>query len=266
MTSPVITAWLQSMQVVTLAESERAAVEAFEIPYRDDGDGESFMAGHRVTTLVARKRLAQRWPELTVALIDDGRTVARGVTIPFCSAPADRDAFPDGGWEQIVLWAAADALDDREPDTLCALEIAVHPDVQGRGLSPLVLEGMRENAARQGFDRLIAPVRPPLKAREPWIPMADYLARVRSDGLPVDPWLRVHLRAGGQVRAIASCSATISAPLDQWRRWTGMPLETDGLVAVPGGLVPLMVSTELDVGCYVEPNVWVEHAVKAVTR
>jgi hypothetical protein len=39
----------------------------------------------------------------------------------------------------------------------------------------------------------------------------------------------------------------------------GLPLETDGLIAVPGGLVPLLVSSELGVGCDVEPNVWVEH-------
>lgn len=250
------------MRVVSLAESDRIATEAFEIPYREDGGGEFFMAAHPIAKLVARKRLARRWPELTVALIDDdGRVVARGVTIPFNAAPPERDEFPDGGWEQVVLWAAADALDDRATDSLCALEIAVHPDVQGRGLSHLVLEGMRRNARRIGFGRLIAPVRPPLKAKEPWVSMSDYAARVRDDGLPADPWLRVHVRAGGRIRSVARRSATITAQLDQWRRWTGLPLATDGLIAVSGGLVPLLVSTELDLGCYVEPNVWVEHAV-----
>jgi GNAT superfamily N-acetyltransferase len=33
----------------------------------------------------------------------------------------------------------------------------------------------------------------------------------------------------------------------------------DGLVAVPGGLVPVIVSRDRDLGAYVEPNVWVRH-------
>ncbi len=247
------------MRLTTAAESAEIASAAFAIPYSEGGGG-AFMAGHLITKLVARTRLAQRWPELTVAMIDDdGRCVARGVSVPFCSLIKGRPEFPDGGWEQVVVWAAEDALDDHEPDTVCALEIAVHPELQGRGLSGQVLEAMVTNAGELGFSRMIAPVRPPQKTSEPRVPMADYLTRVRADGLPADPWLRVHVRAGGTIRSVARCSATIAARLDQWRRWTGLPLTTDGLIDIEGGLVPLLVSTELDVGCYVEPNVWVEH-------
>lgn len=70
---------------------------------------------------------------------------------------------------------------------------------------------MRENAGLAGFARLIAPVRPPQKADDPWASMAEYAARTRPDGLPADPWL--------------------------------------------------LVSTALGVGCYVEPNVWIDHSV-----
>lgn len=107
---------------------------------------------------------------------------------------------------------------------------------------------------------MVAPVRPPLKATRPWTPMEDYAAEVRNDGLPSDPWLRVHARAGGQIRRIAKTSAVIAAELAAWRQWTGLPLDVDGSHAVPGGLVPITVCTHLGVATYVEPNVWVEHS------
>jgi hypothetical protein len=69
------------------------------------------------------------------------------------------------------------------------------------------------------------------------------------------------VRAGGQVVGIASCSATVQAPLSQWRRWTGLPFDQDGAVVIPGGLVPVLVSITHDIGVCVEPDVWVRHAL-----
>lgn len=218
------------------------------------------MQAHRVAKLVGRTRLAHQWPEFTAVLLSDsGEALARAVAIPYSSKIDGREAFPDGGWEQAVVWATEDFLDHHEPDTLCALEIAVHPDHQRRGLSALALEAMLANASAHGFSRLIAPVRPPMKAADPWTSMEDYASRTRGDGLPADPWLRVHTRVGGRIRGIAKTSAVITADLQRWREWVGLPLDVDGRYAIPAGLVPLIVSTELGIGAYIEPNVWVEH-------
>jgi hypothetical protein len=62
---------------------------------------------------------------------------------------------------------------------------------------------MRENAARLGYDTLVAPVRPSGKHTVPDDPMEQYAFRTREDGLPVDPWLRTHIRAGGQIESVA---------------------------------------------------------------
>jgi hypothetical protein len=144
-------------------------------------------------------------------------------------------------------------------DTLCALEVAVHPEHRRGGLSGIVFGALRDNARRLGFPRLVVPVRPPGKAAEPFTSMAAYAARTREDGLPADPWLRVHVRLGGRIVGVAPCSGTVSAPLARWREWTGLPLDEAGEVAVPGGLAPVMVSTGQDLGVYVEANVWVQH-------
>lgn len=150
-------------------------------------------------------------------------------------------------------------MDQRRVDTACALEIVVHPDHYGRGLFEIVLARLRRSAASHGLDTLLAPVRPPGKAAEPAVPMVEYAARRRPDGLPADRWLRVHVRAGGELIGVAPCSATVQAPLQRWREWTGLPFDRDGETHVPGGLGPVLVSTAHNIGVYIEPNMWVLH-------
>lgn len=245
------------MRAVTLAERPDLSDATFAIPYGPDAA--RFMQGSPIPGLVRRSRFIERWPEYVFALLgSDARPMARGVALPFAADVDGRQRYPDGGWDQVAIWAVEDVLDGRSPDTLCALEIAVHPQCYGQGLSGAVLSAMRQRA-REARVVLVAPVRPPDKAAEPHTEMLEYATRRRSDGLPADRWLRVHVRAGGTIEGIARCSATVQAPLRRWRTWTGLPFDVDGPVAVPGGLVPVFVSRSHDVGVYVEPNVWVRH-------
>jgi len=89
--------------------------------------------------------------------------------------------------------------------------------------------------------------------------MAEYAFLARDDGLPVDPWLRVHVRAGGEIVAVAPCSMTITGTLDQWRAWTGLPFDETGPVVVPYALTPVLCDVAHDHAAYIEPNVWVRH-------
>jgi hypothetical protein len=146
------------------------------------------------------------------------------------------------------------------PDTISAIEISIKPSLQGVGLSAHMLAAMRANAARLGFKELLAPVRPNGKA-DPEVPMPDYAYRVREDGLPVDPWLRVHVRAGGQIERVAPRSMVIPGTLAEWREWTGLAFDTAGPVRVPRALVPVICFPEHDHAVYVEPNVWVRHKI-----
>ena len=91
--------------------------------------------------------------------------------------------------------------------------------------------------------------------------MADYVARLRPDGLPVDPWLRTHVRLGARIIKVCPVSMTIPGTLAQWREWTGLSFTTSGEVEVAGALSPVHVSVEQDHAVYVEPNVWVHHGL-----
>lgn len=247
------------MRAVTLAERPDLVEATYAIPYA--ADSPRFMQGDTASLLVRGRRVVSRWPHLVVALLDGDRPVARGVMVAYRAARDERPRFPSGGWDQVAIWAAEDVMDGEAADTACALEITVHPDHQGRGLPGMVLGAMRSAVATAGLTSLVVPLRPPDKASEPTVPMREYVDRVRSDGLPEDRWLRTHVRAGGRVEGIAWCSSTVQATLDRWRDWTGLPFDRDGVVLVAGALAPVLVSTAQNLAVYVEPNVWVSHAV-----
>ncbi|MFF9509521.1 N-acetyltransferase [Streptomyces sp. NPDC014724] len=208
-------------------------------------------------------RIAVDFPEyVLVATDEDGAVVARAYSVPFALHAPGREGLPEGGWDQVLLWAFSDLRHGRTPDTVSAIEIAVANGRQGEGISARMVAAMRENAGRLGFADLVAPVRPSAKHLDATAPMEEYARRTRAeDGLPYDPWLRVHVRAGGVIEAVAPVSMTVSGSLARWRSWTGLPFDEDGPVEVPGALVPVQCSVAHGYAVYVEPNVWVRHRV-----
>ncbi|MFD4565269.1 N-acetyltransferase [Streptomyces sp. NPDC058467] len=205
-------------------------------------------------------RIATELPEHVLFAEDEhGDVVAHAHSVPFALAGEERGGLPARGWDQVLAWAFADRRRGTPPDTVSAISIVVAPHAQGGGLSALMLSAMRDNAWAHGFDEVVVPVRPSAKHLEPHTPMDEYAFRKRPDGLPHDPWLRVHVRAGGVIEAVASASMTVSASLAEWRGWTGLPFDTEGLVDVPGGLVPVHCEPGRGYAVYVEPNVWVRH-------
>lgn len=206
-------------------------------------------------------RVAEDFPEYCVVATEGDRVIARGLSVPFNAGLDGRQETPDKGWDQVLVWAFRDQRQRHTPTVASALEITVDTAYLGRGLSYRVLAALRDAVGRQGHTTLLAPVRPTAKHLEPRVTMADYLRRQDSDGLPADPWLRVHVKAGGSIQRIAPASMTVSGSLAQWRQWTGLPFDTDGDIDVPGALVPVRCDTTHDQAVYVEPNVWVKHAV-----
>ena len=186
--------------------------------------------------------------------------VARAFCVPFFweGDPALGE-LPVDGWDGVIWRSARDRQVGREPNLVSALEITVPTHLQGTGLSATMLAAMRDNAARLGFEHLVAPVRPTRKHLYPDMPVAEYASLVRDDGLPEDPWLRVHVRAGGRIVGTCPRAMVIPGTLDEWRSWTGLPFDESGPVLVPGALVPVHCSVEHDHAVYVEPGVWVHH-------
>jgi hypothetical protein len=187
------------------------------------------------------------------------KPLAKAYSTPFSWAGDPATELPEGGWDAAVLGGADNRLAGHAGNLVSALEITVRPEARGTGLSAVMLDALRRNTAAHGYDRMVAPVRPNRKHEHPDLPMAEYVARTRADGLPEDPWLRVHVRAGGQVVGVATRSMAIAGTLAEWREWTGLPFDTTGPVYVPYALVPVQCDVAAGYAVYVEPNVWVHH-------
>jgi GNAT superfamily N-acetyltransferase len=188
-----------------------------------------------------------------------GAIAAKAFSVPF---RLDSEVLPADGWDGAIRRGLLTHLHGDEPNRVSAVEIAIRPDLQGTNLSGQVLGALRDNARRHGFAELLAPVRPNGKT-DLHEPMSSYAARTRSDGLPLDPWLRVHVRAGGTIDEVAPRSMVIPGTLEEWRSWTGLAFDRTGPVTVPGGLTPVHCDFEHGTATYVEPNVWVRHRTSA---
>lgn len=105
----------------------------------------------------------------------------------------------------------------------------------------------------------MAPVRPNAKDRYPLIPMERNAAWTRADGLPFDPWMRVHARLGAERLGVCPSSNVVEGSVADWESWTGMAIPESGEFVVPGALVPVRIDRERDLGRLVEPNVWMRH-------
>ena len=212
--------------------------------------------------------LAELWPSVydefpdyQFVLHDEASEVvlAHGNSVPFVWDER-LDSLPRSAVE-LVRAALDQRRDSVRPTTLGALQAVVHPAHQGGGLSARVLEAMAALAAERGLPDLFAPIRPNMKHRYALAPLDDYARWLRDDGLPLDPWMRVHHRLGATPVSVAPAWLVVTATIAEWQLWTGLVFRASGPFAVPGALVPVEIDVENDVGRYVEPHLWMHYRI-----
>lgn len=204
--------------------------------------------------------LFERFGDFQFALFapDEDVMVGMGNSVPLVWTGALAD-LPEGGWDWAFVQAVEDHAAGRQPTIQCALQIALPPTSQGQGVSRLMLLAMRAIGAAHGFSQLIAPVRPSAKSRYPLTSMDRYVEWTTGEGLPFDPWLRVHARLGARIVKVCHQAMTIPGSIAQWEQWTGLRFPDSGPYIVPGALNPVTFDADADRGVYVEPNVWMVH-------
>jgi GNAT superfamily N-acetyltransferase len=142
---------------------------------------------------------------------------------------------------------------------LAAVSVTVNPAYQRLGLSKLLLNQLKASAQEAQYKALIVPARPSQKENYPLISIEDYLQWKKADNTIFDPWLRVHAQLGGKIAYPCQQSRMITANVAQWEEWLGHPLLQTGQYLVKGGLNPVIINKEEDIGIYIEANVWVIH-------
>lgn len=206
--------------------------------------------------------LFDRFSDYQFAMIDteNDRMAAMGNSLPFCWDKPLSD-LPEGGWDWVFLKAIDDHKNGIAPNIQSAIQIAIHPDYQSQGLSTKMVRAMRGIAESKGFKQLVAPVRPNQKSKYPLTSIDDYIRWTNEDGLPFDPWLRVHARAGAKILKPCHEAMIIRGSRLDWETWTGMKFLQSGEYYIPGALSPMSMDVENDAGIYIEPNVWMVHEV-----
>ena len=198
-------------------------------------------------------RMLEELPEFQFVLVDGEDVLAEGHSVPL-RWNGTVDGLPAG-----IDGAFEAAFNGQQPNTLCAMAIEILPAHRSRRLSVPMLEQMKAIAAREGFDALLAPLRPSWKERYPLTPIERYVAWTRDDGLPLDPWLRVHVRMGAEILKPEPESLRITGTVADWESWTEMAFPESGTYFFPKGLAPVEIDREADEGRYWEPNVWMLH-------
>ena len=192
-------------------------------------------------------------------LNEDDQPIAVGQTIP-CLWDGTMADLPVG-WGDSLVRGVNNYEAGCPPNTLAALEIVIQLEYRGQGVSYQMLAAMRALAERHNFQAVIVAVRPSMKSQYPITPMEQYVRWRLEDGSPFDPWLRTHWRSGAEILKVAHPSMIVEAAVDKWEQWTGLKFPESGDYIVPEALVPIQIDRAMNVGRYIEPNVWVHHPI-----
>jgi GNAT superfamily N-acetyltransferase len=195
------------------------------------------------------------------ALMEDDKLLGIGNSIPLHWNQPLSD-LPDGGLDWALEKANVDFRMNLDHNILVGVQILIDPGFQNQGLSYQMLDIMKGIATKTGLTSIALPVRPSLKSKYPLIQMEDYINWKNKEGLPFDPWIRVHIKAGGKIIKTCNKSMEISGTIKEWEKWTNTQFQTSGDYIIDKALVPIRVNVEKNVGNYIEPNVWIVHTVK----
>jgi hypothetical protein len=222
-------------------------------------DGPAFLE-HDSTVAQYWSRLDETFPDNQFCLVEQesGKAVGVGNSIPVAFKGEWAD-LPPGGLDWVLEKGFQDRAASKTATVMSALYIEVAGSHRGQHLSSQMISVMRQIALSQGFVHLVAPVRPSLKSRYPLIPIEEYSRWQNSDGFPFDPWLRVHVQAGGKILHPCPSAMIVKGLRQQWMEWTGMDFPAEGNYTIPHGLVPVIVRDNK--GEYIEPGIWVLHAL-----
>lgn len=165
--------------------------------------------------------------------------------------------------EEAFNWALEKGIKDfeagKEINAVMGVQIIVPEAHQGKGISSIVAEELKNMCVKRGMKRLIIPIRPTLKSKYPITNVDNYITWKNKDGLPFDPWLRVHVRKNAKIINACKKAFEVKGTVKEWEAWTNMKFPESGEYVIEGALCPIVIDRENNLGTYIEPNVWISY-------
>lgn len=174
------------------------------------------------------------------------------------------ETLPEG-WQGAVRQCYQDAVaSPRCSNTLVGLFIYVEPDHRHHQWAARIADFMKHLARRRGLEHFVIPLRPPLRYTHDYaeMPFEEFAALKRPDGLPLDHWVRLHVKMGASVIRIANRSHRHAMSLaDYLEQFGGPPVETSGerLVERNEEWFTAYLDRDHDIAIIDQGCVWVRH-------
>tara|TARA_B110000967_G_C18829679_1_gene533354 strand:- start:129 stop:917 length:789 start_codon:yes stop_codon:yes gene_type:complete len=115
--------------------------------------------------------------------------------------------LPKDGWTGTTIRAYENELSNKKTNTFVGLFVHVIKKFREKKLSGVIVEEMKK-LAKKDNKSLIIPLRPPLRYEQNYCAMdfKDFCNLKRDDGLPKDPWLRLHAKLNAKNLKISNTS------------------------------------------------------------
>ena len=78
--------------------------------------------------------------------------------------------------------------------------------------------------------------------------MEDYIKWKREDGTHFDPWLRVHLGIGGEIKKVSKSAMIITRNVSEWKKIMNKDIQSSGKYLMNGAHCPIEIDLNEDVG------------------
>ena len=177
--------------------------------------------------------------------------------------PMNLDILDDELPEEAFNWGMEKGIKDfeagKEINAVLGVQIIIPEEYQGKGISSIAVEELKNMCVKMRIQRLIIPIRPTLKSKYPINDIDTYIKWKNKDGLPFDPWLRVHVKKNAKIIKACKKAIEIRGTVNQWETWTKMKFPESGEYVVEGALCPIVIDRENNLGTYIEPNVWISY-------
>lgn len=173
------------------------------------------------------------------------------------------DSLPEDGWTGSTITSYKNEMEKIKNNTMVGLFAHVTKKFRDKKLSGELIESMKKLAKKYNY-KLIIPLRPPSRYQKEYCSMdfEKFCNLKREDGMPVDPWFRLHRKLNAKFLKISKTSHQRAMSISTFYKLFGKKnIEKTGYYdfEIFGNWHNIYIDLSLSVVVMNEGCQWVEH-------